>query len=156
MTPFKQARESIKTLIEAIPELAGVPVFLERATTNEEPDIEAAFNDALNVKGLAIVVLESDGGLSAQTAYGGAAIVELSISVGIVENVFVNRSSSEPASTKIPSEDAVYHLIEGLIGKPIGDGEIALVRDAFARISEQAGVIEHYVGFTAPVHIRGS
>jgi hypothetical protein len=150
MSDFKTVREQIKTAIEAAPALAGVPVFLERAGSDIEEDVEAA----LTSSGLAIIVMEADGGIVDQARSGNAVTITLTVPVAILNNVPQNIGGTGGANK--PGETVLMDTIRAVIGREIGDGNATVTSDVFARVSEQAGVIEYYIGFAAPVCVRAS
>lgn len=147
MKTFKQVREELKALIEAVPALAGVPVFLEH-----EGDIDAQLEAALADKGLAVAVWMVSGGL-ADSVQSGGVCTRVQIPVSVVENPIRN-ADTENGGTGLELENAVQALIAGTIGRTCGHGELALGGEIFARADSAAGELETVIGFEATLVIR--
>lgn len=150
MSTFKQARAELKTIIEGITALSGVEVFLERSGT----DIDAAVEAALNTKGVAIVIMESDGAVVDQVAGARACAANVTVPISLLDNLVVNHSGTD--GLRLDSETAIYELVCGVIGKEVADGNVTLSSEIYARLEEGSGLIEHYVGLNVPVLLQST
>jgi len=159
MKTFKQVREELKSLIQAVPALDGVPVFLE----HEQGDMTAQIETTLATKGIVICVQMASGAVRDRAART-AVIIRVAVRVSLLVNPAVN--------TSLSIEDALHALFRGTLGKPCGDGELSLGSEVFARASGDyklalgsgafaqsvgdSGALETIIGFEAPVLIRAT
>lgn len=143
---FSAARARIKTLVEAIPQLAGVGVFLERGGE----DLEAPVADAVRAKGLAIVIL-SAAGATVDQSRGGVVSLSATVALGVLENPATN---FQPGGAQLSSEDVVELLIANLAGKDVGSGGLSIGDAAFARADEEDGLLLHVLIAEVPLVIR--
>jgi len=141
MKTFKQVREELKSLIQAVPELAGTPVLLEHGADGMDDQLETA----LAKTGLCICVWMASGAVRDQISRGVASL-RTTIPVSLIENPAVNKG--------LPTEDALQALLRGTIGKRCGDGELSLGNEVFARASGESGELETVIGFEAPLVLR--
>lgn len=147
MKTFKQVREELKALIEAVPQLAGVPVLLEH-----EGDIDAAIEAALAEKGLAVAVWMVSSG-TADAVRGGGVSTRVQVPVSVIENPIRCRDT-EHGGAGLPLEDAVHLIIRATLGKECGHGQVSLGGEIFARADSDAGELETVIGFEVPLIIR--
>lgn len=147
-TPLYNARNQIKAHLNAYEPLQNVAVFVERQGVDIDDDVE----DAIDSKGIAIVILASAAGVADQISQGGVTM-RVTVPVCVLENPKVNMAEG---GHNLPSEDMIQLIISALLGKTAGHGTVTVSQEVFARAGDDSGLIEHYIGFDVPLIVRGS
>jgi hypothetical protein len=78
-------------------------------------------------------------------------VLRVQLPVSIIENPAVNMGAT---GKRLPTEAALQALLEGAIGRPCGDGTLALGQEVFARADADAGELETVAGFDAALIVR--
>lgn len=145
MSKFINARTEIKALIEQIPALSGVSVFVERGGD----EFSEQLFDALRAKGLVVVVMSAAAATTSQTS-GGRVSLNTVVPLAVLENPSVNFGTG---GASIPGEIAVENLI-GLAGHYVSAGELRVATEVFGRSEEEDGLIVHTVVLEVPMVIK--
>ncbi len=130
---LRDVQPAVKTLLEAHPQLAGVPVVLDDGLGEANRERVAA----LKTQGLCLLVwrVESGGVLSASRT--GTVAQLLAIYVFVEENVAVARG---PGGLNLGHEDATQAVMAALSGARVGAERLVLDDPPFENLGKVNGV----------------
>jgi hypothetical protein len=103
---FTEGQKIAQECLAANPAFAGLDIFVElddRATPEELADYDRRFEEALNTKGLAVIVmlpygLKLDEAKARGASQAGGIIMEMVYPVAFCENETINRGAANPAA----------------------------------------------------------
>ena len=126
-------QSTVKTLLQAHPVLATVPIVLDDGMGEANKDRVAA----LKAQGLCLLVWRVESGGVVTVSRTGALVQRLAFFVFVEENVAVCRGAD---GLNIHHEDATEHVMAALSGAPVGPERIQLEDPPFDNFGKVNGV----------------